>query len=210
MANTKAGGVKGAATKAANARVARGRIKRDEGGFTSGERLFVLHYMGAGNRSIGQSALLAGYGKGNLRTAQKYGSDLMRGAHVVAEIDRLTEQRNARLMVTADDVLRDLVILRADAEFLPTGVQQIRARREILKDIGDHVAVGAFRRNVGLSSPSGGPIEHVDLAALADLTDEELTQLERAREIMDRVAGRARALPNGSADQGGAGEAPEA
>lgn len=210
MANTKLGAQRGAATKAANARTARGRVKRDAQGFTDGERLFVLHYMGAGNRQLGKSALLAGYGKGKERMAGKYGSDLMQRPHVSAEIERLTILRNERLMVTADDVLRDLVILRSDAEFLEKGVQSIKARREIIKDIGEHISVGAFRRNVGLSSPTGGPIESVDIAALANLTDEELNTLERAREIMDRAAGRSSdAVPDGGADQGREGTAPE-
>lgn len=188
----------------------RGRMHKDAQGFTDMERLFVLHFMGAGNRSIGQSALLAGYGKGSLRTAQKSGSDVMARPHVMAEVERLTELRNAKLRITADDVLRDIVILRTDAEYLPKSVQTIKTRLDILKTLGEHVAVGAFRRQVGLSSPNGGPIEHFDLAAMAMLSDEELETLERAREIMDRATGRSSdAVPNGGADQGGEGTPPE-
>jgi len=195
---------------ATEARSRRGKVHKDAQGFTDQERLFVLHFMGVGNRSIGDSALMAGYGKGNCRAAQKYGSEVLSRSHVMAEIDRLTELRNEKLRITADDILRDLVILRTDAEFLPKSVQSIKARREILKDLGDHVAVGAFRRNLGLSAPGGGPIETVDLAALAQLNDEELETLERAREIMDRAAGRNPvSLPDGGADQGGEGAPPQ-
>jgi len=195
---------------AAEARSRRGRAHKDAAGFTDMERLFVLHYMGVGNRVIGQSALLAGYGKGNLRNAQRAGSDVMARPHIMAEVERLTEARNEKLRITADDVLRDIVILRTDAEYLPKTTQTIKTRLDILKTLGEHVAVGAFRRNVGLSSPTGGPIEHVDLAALADLTDQELETLERAREIMDRATGRgADAVPDGRADQGGEGTTPE-
>lgn len=194
---------------ATEARSRRGKVHKDSEGFTDKERLLVLHFMGAGNRSITESSILAGYGNGNRRQAQKYGSEVMARPHVIAEIERLTELRNAKLRITADDILRDLVILRSDAEFLPKSVQTIKARREILKDLGDHVAVGAFRRNVGLSAPNGGPIETVDLAALADLSDEELEKIAVAREILDRIAVKPRGVADDGADQGGEGAPPE-
>lgn len=181
---------------------------RDEEGFTEKERAFVLHYIGAARRNATEAALLAGWGKGNRRAAGRYAYAAMSRPHLIAEIQRQTELRNERLSVTADDVLRELLVLKVDAERLShKSAPALRTRLDVIKTIGDHVGVGAFRRQVGLSAPNGGPIETVDLAALAKLTDEELDQVARVRAILDRV------LPSEgsdrSGDPGGAGAASE-
>lgn len=189
-------------------RVNRRGGKRDAAGFTDKERAFVLHYLGAANRNGTEAALMAGWAVGNRPGACRYASEVLQRPHIVAEIQRLTEARNERLGYTADDVLRELLRLKTDVETLSErSAPAMRTRLDVLKTIGDHVAVGAFRRNVGLSSPSGGPIETVDHAALAGLSDEELDQLERGRAILDRIAGRSAEVPDVGADQGGEGEA---
>lgn len=183
----------------------RGDRARDAEGFTVKERAFVLHYLGAANRNGTDAALLAGWAQGNRAGARRYACEVMARPHIVAEIQRLTEERNARLAITAEDVLRDLVILKVEAEVMPKSVQTMKLRREVLKDIGDHIAVGAFRRQVGLSSPTGGPIETADAEWLANATDEELDDLERARSIIDRRAGRSPEVPDGGSDPSGEG-----
>jgi len=196
--------------KARAARVQKGPKRRDAGGFTDGERAYVLYYMGAANRIGTEAALMAGYGKGSRGAAKRYAYELMQRPHIVAEIERLTAERNERLQYSSDDVLRDMLILKTETELLPNRNAPImRTRLDILAKIGDHVGVNAFRKQVGLSSPTGGPIEHVDAAWLADATDEELDALEHARSIIDRRAGATNAIPDGSGDTGGEGTAPE-
>jgi len=185
---------------------------KDAEGFTDQERAFVLHYLGAANRIATDAALMAGWGKGVRGAARRYAYQVMQRPHIQAEIERQTEARNARLAVTADDVLRELLILKVDAEINGKSGPALRTRLDVLKTIGEHVNVGAFRRMVGLSNPSGGPIQTEDVAALARLTDEELDQLERARSILDRAGGPPTAAPAVSehgGDTGGEGAAPQ-
>lgn len=198
MSQTKAGGARAAATRAKNAR---------EKMLDGREQAFVLHYMGAAKRNGTEAALLAGYAaSGDRGQARRRAHEILKRPHVVIAIERETELRNERLSYTADDVLRELLRLKVDAELVsaraPTA---LRIRLDTLKTIGDHVAVGAFRRQLGLSAPNGGPIETADLAALASLSDEELDQLERARSILDRAAGGVPEVSDVGGDPGGEG-----
>lgn len=208
MGQTSAGARKAAVTRKGN-RERKDKAGRDAQGWTVQERAFVLHYVGAAKFVATEAAVLAGWGSSSRDQARKYASQVMKRPHIIAEIQRIMEERSEKLAITADDVLRELAILKVDAEVLPKSVQTVKARREILKDIGEHVNVGAFRRQVGLSNPNGGPIETVDVMDLSGLSDEELDQLERARTILDRVAGRPPAVPDRDADQGGEGAPPE-
>jgi hypothetical protein len=182
---------------------------RDNEGWLQAERAFVLHYLGAANRIATDAALLAGYGKGQRGTARRTGSDLMQRPHIVAEIERVTAERNERLGITAEDVLRKLLVIETEAVLLGRNTQALKLRREVVKDIGDHVAVGAFRKQVGLSNPNGGPIETADAAWLATATDEELEAIAVARAIIDRRSGQRATHPLGDDDSSGDREAPQ-
>ena len=192
-------------TKATAAARIANKARRDNRGLSERERTFVGHYLGAAARNATEAAVLTGYGNGNRNNAKNYAVEIMRRPHVQAEIQKQTEERNERLQITADDVLRELLVLKVDCENVGRSAPALRTRLDVLKTIGDHVAVGAFRKQVGLSSPSGGPIETADVAALASLSDEELDQLERARAIIDRVAGKPAEVPDGGGDTGGEG-----
>jgi len=194
--------------KIAKARAARTRpvnkFPRDKDGFTAIERAFTLHYLGAARHNASEALRLAG-SKAIGQSISVSASRMLNRPHVRAEVDRLIAQRNERLSITAEDVLRDLVILRDNARSLiEQDMPALRLQRDLIKDIGEHVSVGAFRRQVGLSAPNGGPIATYDIAALAQLTNEELDQLERARAIIDRVSPTAEDPADGG-DQGGAG-----
>lgn len=182
-----------------------GGVRRDAQGFTPHERLFIGHYLNAGLGKGAEAARLAGIGGKNPRG---FAYTLLQRPHVIAEIDRQMEARSQELRVSASDVLRDLVVLKTDAEQLGINVQTVRARREILASIGDHVAVGAFRRNVGVSGPGGGPIEF-NVSILERATPEELSILERAREILDRLGALADGDPERGDAESGEGEAGE-
>lgn len=174
---------------AANARAHKKPVKKRDG-LNHREQAFVRHYLGAANQNGTEAAILAGYSpNGGREGARRIAYDLRRRPMILDAIEAGIEARNARLDVTADDVLREIVILKADAEGLPKNSPALRTRLDILKTLGDHVRVNAFRKQIGIASPTGGPIELLDHAALAKLTDEELQTLERAREIMDRIAG---------------------
>jgi len=187
----------------------RKRRPRDADGWLATEKAFVLHYLGVANRNATEAAVLAGYGRGNRDSAKKQGCEILQRPHVIEYIDKITQERNQKLRVTADDVLRELMILKVDAETEKRTLGALKMRREILKDIGDHVAVGAFRRNVGLSAPNGGPIEVADLAMMAELTDDELDQLEKARAILDRISPASAAGSDRGSDSSGTGATPQ-
>jgi len=201
MANNQAGAVKGAATRAKNER---------ERPLSEQEQEFVLHYLGAANRNATEAVILAGYQVRDRMVARAKAGTIMARPRVIAEIEAQTEARNERLKVTADDVLRELLVLKVDAEISSQkSVQAMRIRLDTLKTIGDHVSVGAFRRMVGLSNPNGGPIETVDVMDLSGLSDEELEDIDRARAILDRRTGANAEVSDRRPDQGGEGTAPE-
>lgn len=201
MANTLEGGRKGAATRAKNKR---------EMPLTEPEREFVLHYLGAAKRNGTEAVLLSPFNITNRNSARAKAYAIMARPRVIAEIEAQTEARNERLQYTADDLLRELLVLKADAEVASRKSNPaMRIRLDTLKAIGEHVNVGAFRRMVGLSNPRGGPIETVDVMDLSGLTDEELEEIDRARAILDRRTGANATLSDRSADQGGEGTAAE-
>lgn len=182
------------------------RGKRPPRGINPKEREFVLHYFGAANRIATDAALMVGWGKGNRSAARNYASDVMARPHVIAEVERIQTERAQRLAYNADDVLRDLLVLKTDVEAAASkSGPAMRTRLDVLKTLGEHISVGAFRRQVGLSAPGGGPIETVDLAKLASLSDEELDQLERARAILDSLSGGSAAPADDSGDSSGEG-----
>lgn len=194
-------------TAKANAVRAANKGKRDKV-LTEGERAFCLHYIGVALGNGAEAVRLAGFKHEKPDQARRYAYELLRRPRVIAEIERLRSERAARLTVTADQVLADLVRVRDEARLLPRASANLKVQLAAIEKIGEHIGVGAFRKNVGLSSPTGGPIETVDLASLANLSDEELDDLERARAIIDRLAG-ASPVPDRGDDQSGEG-APEA
>jgi hypothetical protein len=180
------------------------RSKRDAEGLTDRERLFAMHYVGAAGRSGTRAYLMTGT-TGNYNTAKRESHKFLQKLPVIQLIDRLTEERNERLNFTADDVLRELIVLKTDVEALGAkSAPALRTRLDVLKTIGEHVEVRAFRRQVGLSSPTGGPIQVEDLS---HLSDEELEAVERAREILDRRSGSTgdASDPDAGGDPGGEG-----
>jgi len=177
------------ATARANATRAANKAKRDKV-LTEGERAFCLHYVGAALGNGAEAVRLAGFTHTKPDQPKRYAHELLQRPRVIAEIERLRSERASRLTVTADQVLSDLVRVRDEARLLPRGSANLKVQLAAIEKIGEHIGVGAFRKNVGLSSPTGGPIETIDLAAMAQLSDEDLDKLDAARDIIDRLAGR--------------------
>lgn len=200
MANTLEGGRKGAATRAKNKR---------EMPLTEPEREFVLHYLGAAKRNATEAVLLSPFNITNRNSARAKAYAIMARPRVIAEIEAQTEARNERLKFTADDLLRELFVLKVDAEVASRKSNPaMRIRLDVLKTIGEHVNVNAFRKQVGLSNPEGGPIGVVDAAWLAQATDEELQKVEDAWAIINKLSGNP-GPPAIGGDQGGTGAASE-
>lgn len=186
--------------------------RKDEHGLTEVQRLFVLYFIGEARQNSTEAAWMMGQYT-TRKSASQAGHRFMRYPEVAAEVKRLTDERNKRLEYTADDVLRDTLSIKRDADFMFAGpkgktVGLLRTRLDIVKTAGDHVNVAAFRRQVGLSGPGGGPIEVVTAGLLAKLTDEELDIVERALAIINRYSPAAEPADAG-ADQGGAATASE-
>jgi len=200
MANNQAGAVKGAATKAKNER---------EKPLTPQEQEFVLHYLGGAKRNATDAVIMAGYQVASRASANSKGATLMGRPRIIAEIQAQTEARNERLQYTADDLLRDLFVLKTDAEIASRKSNPaMRIRLDTLKTIGEHVNVNAFRKQIGLSNPEGGPIGVVDAEWLAQATDDELKKVEDAWAIINRLSGNS-GPPSTGGDQGGTGAATE-
>lgn len=181
-----------------------GRHRADdpERPLTEREQLFRMHYIGAANFVGAEAVIMAGYNVSSRQRARDMAHDIMRRPAVARAIELEMESRNVRLRVTADDVLRDLIKLKAEASTLKATSANVKTKLSIIEKIGDHVDVNAFRKQVGLSSPTGGPIETADAAWLARASDEELDALEHARAIIDRRSGR---NPDGADDDGDSG-----
>ncbi|MEO7681788.1 MAG: terminase small subunit [Sphingomonas sp.] len=186
-----------------------GRRVLDNNGLTANEHAFVLHYLGAANGVIFHAMRMAGYKSGSDRNMRAEGHRVMARPRVIAAIEKEREFRAERLRFSADDVLREQLRVLREAELLPNAskLQGLKLRRETLKDIGEHVSVGAFRRNIGLSSPTGSAIQVEDVTQYEHLSDEELEALARAREILDRGAGHPPDDPVNADDTRDSGEA---
>lgn len=195
-------------TAKANAARAANKPARDAE-LTEGERAFCLHYVGAALGNGAEAVRLAGFKRTTPQGPKRYAYEILRRPRVIAEIERLRAEREQRAVVTADQVLADLMRVRDEARLLPRGSANLKVQLAAIEKIGEHIGVNAFRKQVGLSNPSGGPIETLDIAAMARLSDEDLDVVERARDILDKLAGRTDADTDESGDQGGEG-APEA
>jgi hypothetical protein len=162
---------------------------RNPAKLTEFERAFCLHYCGAALGVGSRAAQLAGYNGSAPANFKRYAYEVLQRPRVVAEIERLRAARVERLSITADEVLLDLVAIRDKARLLPATSANLKVELSAVEKIGDHVGVAAFRKQLGLGGPGGGPIEIADAEWLATATDEELDHLERARSIIDRRAG---------------------
>jgi len=170
--------------------------KAGSGKLTEIDRAFAIHYVGAARGIAAHAAKMAGCQCANDVAFRRRGYELMQRPTVIAEIDRLRIEAAARIEITAEDVLVDLVRVRDKARLLPPTSANLKVELTAIEKIGDHVGVMAFRKQLGLSNPTGGPIETVDLT---QFTDEELEALELARGIIDGRAG-----GDGDPERGGA------
>lgn len=158
------------------------------GKLTEKEALFIEHYLGAAAGNGRKAAEMAGYG-GKPDTLKKVAWNILKRPRVIEVMAEAREARSTTLVYAADDVLRELLQLLADAKALPKNSLRVRTVLAVLDKIGAHVAVNAFRQQVGLSNPAGGPIDVNHSIDLTGLTDDELEYVERAREAIDRANG---------------------
>ncbi|HHX7278552.1 TPA: terminase small subunit [Yersinia enterocolitica] len=157
---------------------------------TDKQELFAREYLKDLNAT--QAAIRAGYSE---KTAQVQSSRLLSNVMVQQRVSELAAERNSRVGIDADYVLRQAVKLH---ERCMQEVEPITDRRgeEItdedgktifgfdakgaaaaLKLVGDHISVQAFKVNVKNehTGPNGGPIQYVDI------TEEELQ--DRLKEL---------------------------
>ncbi|HDL7851539.1 TPA: terminase small subunit [Yersinia enterocolitica] len=157
---------------------------------TPKQELFCREYLKDLNAT--QAAIRAGYSE---KTAQVQSSRLLSNVMVQQRVGELAAERNIRVGIDADYVLRQAVKLH---ERCMQEVEPITDRRgeEItdedgktifgfdakgaaaaLKLVGDHISVQAFKVNVKNehTGPNGGPIQYVDI------TEEELQ--DRLKEL---------------------------
>jgi hypothetical protein len=176
---------------------------------TEKEALFIEYYLGPAAGNGARAAKMAGY-SGNENTFKTTAAQILSRPRVIGVIQEYRDKRTEKLLFGANDVLYEMMTLLAEVKSLgPARTPAlINARRAVIEKLGEHIDVGAFRRQVGLSSPTGGPIETVDAYDLATLSDEELGKLDAARAILDRHA---RTSPHTVAgtDQPGAGTPPD-
>ncbi|HDU2632370.1 TPA: terminase small subunit [Yersinia enterocolitica] len=157
---------------------------------TPKQELFCREYLKDLNAT--QAAIRAGYSE---KTAQVQSSRLLSNVMVQQRVSELAAERNIRVGIDADYVLRQAVKLH---ERCMQEVEPITDRRgeEItdedgktifgfdakgaaaaLKLVGEHISVQAFKVNVKNehTGPNGGPIQYVDI------TEEELQ--DRLKEL---------------------------
>lgn len=166
---------------------------------TAKQRQFVVEYLIDLNAT--QAALRAGY---SARGAKDQAWQLMQRPDITEAIEQAKEARNKRVQVDADYVLQrltdidqmDLAAIHGDdGKLLPirqwpliwrqmvkevdmkSGKVKFHDKLRALELIGKHVSVNAFRDQIGIGDPNGGPIQTVT-ADLGKLTDEQLEQLE--------------------------------
>ncbi|HHH1890230.1 TPA: terminase small subunit [Yersinia enterocolitica] len=157
---------------------------------TPKQELFCREYLKDLNAT--QAAVRAGYSE---KTAQVQSSRLLSNVMVQQRVSELAAERNSRVGIDADYVLRQAVKLH---ERCMQEVEPITDRRgeEItdedgktifgfdakgaaaaLKLVGEHISVQAFKVNVKNehTGPNGGPIQYTDI------TEEELQ--DRLKEL---------------------------
>lgn len=159
--------------------------KVDTSGLTAKEDAFVLNLIGACNWNGKAAAIAAGFSPEN---AKSYAHQLLQKPKIIAAVTRAMEARNRDLAIDARYVLARLVGIEMDAASLGINVQALRLRRDTLESIGKHVDVRAFRTQIGLGNPDGGPVESVDLSQLS-------------AEELDAYGRLARKLQGGDADE---------
>lgn len=155
---------------------------------TDQEMTFVLSLIGSCAWNGTAAARAAGVTEASARTRA---SEWLAMPAIANAITEAMAERAAKLKIDADFVLLHLVSLYHETVQLPKGVASIRLARDMLETIGRHVDVRAFRTQIGIANPMGGPVEE-DISCL---DDEELEWYGRiARKI---EANRRLALPAG-------------
>ncbi|HHH0281309.1 TPA: terminase small subunit [Yersinia enterocolitica] len=157
---------------------------------TPKQGLFCREYLKDLNAT--QAAIRAGYSE---KTAQVQSSRLLSNVMVQQRVSELAAERNIRVGIDADYVLRQAVKLhercmqevepitdRRGEEILDEDGKTIfgfdaKGAAAALKLVGDHISVQAFKVNVKNehTGPNGGPIQYVDI------TEEELQ--DRLKEL---------------------------
>ncbi|EOI6456184.1 terminase small subunit [Yersinia enterocolitica] len=157
---------------------------------TDKQELFAREYLKDLNAT--QAAIRAGYSE---KTAQVQSSRLLSNVMVQQRVSELASERNSRVGIDADYVLRQAVKLhercmqevepitdRRGEEILDEDGKTIfgfdaKGAAAALKLVGDHISVQAFKVNVKNehSGPNGGPIQYTDI------TEEELE--DRLKEL---------------------------
>ncbi|ELZ3993199.1 terminase small subunit [Yersinia enterocolitica] len=157
---------------------------------TPKQELFCREYLKDLNAT--QAAIRAGYSE---KTAQVQSSRLLSNVMVQQRVSELAAERNIRVGIDADYVLRQAVKLhercmqevepitdRRGEEILDEDGKTIfgfdaKGAAAALKLVGDHISVQAFKVNVKNehTGPNGGPIQYVDI------TEEELQ--DRLKEL---------------------------
>lgn len=147
------------------------RYGRGEDGLTMKQRLFVDEYLIDMNATA--AAKRAGYSP---TSAHDIGYENLQKPAIVDAIGQAMAKRSGELHIDAKWVLIELASIHNDAKDDKTSAGR-RDRMRVLELIGKHVDVRAFRTQLGLSGPDGGPIEmNWNLSALSD---EELDLFER-------------------------------
>ncbi|HDL7316797.1 TPA: terminase small subunit [Yersinia enterocolitica] len=157
---------------------------------TDKQELFAREYLKDLNAT--QAAIRAGYSE---KTAQVQSSRLLSNVMVQQRVSELAAERNIRVGIDADYVLRQAVKLhercmqevepitdRRGEEILDEDGKTIfgfdaKGAAAALKLVGDHISVQAFKVNVKNehAGPNGGPIQYTDI------TEEELQ--DRLKEL---------------------------
>ncbi|AZD84996.1 Phage terminase small subunit [Pseudomonas chlororaphis subsp. aureofaciens] len=159
---------------------------------TAKQRQFVVEYLIDLNAT--QAAIRAGYAA---KGAKDQAYQLMQNPKVLEAIHAAMAERNKRVQVDADYVLQRLTdidqmdlaaIHDDDGKLLPirqwpqiwrqmvkevdmkSGKVKFHDKLRALELIGKHVSVNAFREQIGIGDPAGGPIQHV----ARNLSDDEL------------------------------------
>ncbi|CRY10669.1 terminase small subunit [Yersinia enterocolitica] len=157
---------------------------------TDKQELFAREYLKDLNAT--QAAIRAGY---STKTAQVQSSRLLSNVMVQQRVSELASERNNRVGIDADYVLRQAVKLhercmqevepitdRRGEEILDEDGKTIfgfdaKGAAAALKLVGEHISVQAFKVNVKNehTGPNGGPIQYTDI------TEEELQ--DRLKEL---------------------------
>lgn len=142
--------------RTAKARAASLHSKSTE--LTERERRFAFHWMASARGNSAMAARLAGV---PAKISAKEGCRMLKLGKVQALIERERQRRETKLQISADDVLIDLVFVREEARNLAAtnAVAGLKLLLSATEKLGDHISVGAFRRQVGIGNPDGTPFE---------------------------------------------------